>query len=162
MIRVLGIDPGSRVTGYGIVGIENGTPIYVASGCIRTTGPDFPSRLKDIFQGVDELISQYRPDEFAIEEVFVARNPMSALKLGQARGAAITAAVTHDLGVNEYAARRVKQSVVGSGRATKGQVQHMVQALLKLQGVPSTDAADALAVAICHVNTRWQLKQGAP
>jgi len=87
---------------------------------------------------------------------------MSALKLGQARGAAITAAVTQDLGVNEYAARRIKQSVVGSGRATKGQVQHMVQALLKLQGVPSTDASDALAVAICHVNTRWQLKQGTP
>jgi len=159
VIRVLGIDPGSRVTGYGIVGIEDGTSIYVASGCIHTIGPDFPSRLKDIFQGVDK---QYRPDEFAIEEVFVARNPMSALKLGQARGAAITAAVTQDLGVNEYAARRIKQSVVGSGRATKGQVQHMVQALLKLQGVPSTDASDALAVAICHVNTRWQLKQGTP
>ncbi|MFP6797362.1 MAG: crossover junction endodeoxyribonuclease RuvC [Pseudomonadales bacterium] len=162
MIRVLGIDPGSRVTGYGIVRIEKGSPIYVASGCIQTKGPDFPSRLKDIFQGIDELIKQYRPDEFAIEEVFMARNPMTALKLGQARGAAITAAVIHDLGVNEYAARRIKQSVVGSGRATKGQVQHMVQALLDLQGAPSTDASDALAVAICHVNTRWQQKQGAP
>ena len=162
MILVLGIDPGSRVTGYGIVRIEEGSPTYVASGCIETTGPDFPSRLKDIFQGIDELINRYRPDEFAIEEVFVARNPMSALKLGQARGAAIAAAVTNDLGVNEYAARRIKQSVVGSGRATKGQVQHMVQALLELQGIPSTDASDALAVAICHVNTRWQLKQGTP
>ena len=93
MILVLAIDPGSRVTGYGIVRIEEGSPTYVASGCIETTGPDFPSRLKDIFQGIDELINRYRPDEFAIEEVFVARNPMSALKLGQARGAAIAAAV---------------------------------------------------------------------
>ncbi len=150
------------MTGYGVVAIEEGAPIYVASGCIQTTGPDFPSRLKDIFEGIEELIKQYRPDEFAIEEVFVARNPMSALKLGQARGAAITAAVTSDLVVNEYAARRIKQSVVGSGGATKGQVQHMVQALLNLQGIPSTDASDALAVAICHVNTRWQLKQGTP
>ncbi|MEC8834633.1 MAG: crossover junction endodeoxyribonuclease RuvC [Pseudomonadota bacterium] len=162
MIRVMGIDPGSRMTGYGVVAIEEGTPIYVASGCIQTTGPDFPTRLKDIFEGIEELIKQYRPDEFAIEEVFVARNPMSALKLGQARGAAITAAVTSDLVVNEYAARRIKQSVVGSGGATKGQVQHMVQALLNLQGIPSTDASDALAVAICHVNTRWQPKQGTP
>jgi crossover junction endodeoxyribonuclease RuvC len=102
---------------------------------------------------VKELIDQYQPDEFAIENVFVARNPQSALKLGQARGVAIAAAVAAELPVYEYAARQVKLAVVGTGRANKAQVQHMVQALLQLSGLPQADAADALAIAVCHVNT---------
>ena len=110
-------------------------------------------RLAEIYRGVDQLIVQYQPHMLSIEEVFLARNPQSALKLGQARGVAIAAAVAHDLPVAEYAARRVKQVVVGTGRASKSQVQHMVRILLKLPAAPSEDAADALAIAICHVNT---------
>ena len=151
--RVLGIDPGSRTTGYGV--IEEGETLrYVASGCIETTSGAFPGRLADIFRGVEAVIAEHAPDEFVIEEVFVARNPQSALKLGQARGAAIAAAVDADLPVSEYAARSVKQAVVGTGRATKEQVQYMVRVLLSLSAVPPSDAADALAVAICHVNTQ--------
>ena len=151
--RVLGIDPGSRTTGYGV--IEEGETLrYVASGCIETTRGAFPGRLADIFRGVEAVIAEHAPDEFVIEEVFVARNPQSALKLGQARGAAIAAAVDADLPVSEYAARSVKQAVVGTGRATKEQVQYMVRVLLSLSAPPPSDAADALAVAICHVNTQ--------
>jgi len=150
---VLGIDPGSRTTGYGV--IEEGETLrYVASGCIETTRGAFPGRLADIFRGVEAVIAAHAPDEFVIEEVFVARNPQSALKLGQARGAAIAAAVDADLPVSEYAARSVKQAVVGTGRATKEQVQYMVRVLLSLSAAPPADAADALAVAICHVNTQ--------
>ena len=157
MTRILGIDPGSRITGYGVIDLSGGHLTYVASGCIRTATGAFPVRLKDIYQGVDELISQYLPVVFTIEEVFLAKNPMSALKLGQARGAAIVAGVAHELPVFEYAARRVKQALVGTGRASKAQVNHMVQTLLQLEGAPSPDAADALAVAICHVNTQRDL-----
>ena len=150
---MLGIDPGSRTTGYGV--IEEGETLrYVASGCIETTRGTFPGRLADIFRGVEAVIAAHAPDEFVIEEVFVARNPQSALKLGQARGAAIAAAVDADLPVSEYAARSVKQAVVGTGRATKEQVQYMVRVLLSLSAAPPADAADALAVAICHVNTQ--------
>ncbi|MCE2424743.1 MAG: crossover junction endodeoxyribonuclease RuvC [Pseudomonadales bacterium] len=150
---MLGIDPGSRTTGYGV--IEEGETLrYVASGCIETTRGAFPGRLADIFRGVEAVIAAHAPDEFVIEEVFVARNPQSALKLGQARGAAIAAAVDADLPVSEYAARSVKQAVVGTGRATKEQVQYMVRVLLSLSAAPPADAADALAVAICHVNTQ--------
>ncbi len=149
---MLGIDPGSRTTGYGV--IEEGETLrYVASGCIETTRGGFPGRLADIFRGVEAVIAEHAPDEFVIEEVFVARNPQSALKLGQARGVAIAAAVDADLPVSEYAARSVKQAVVGTGRATKEQVQYMVRVLLSLSAAPPADAADALAVAICHVNT---------
>ena len=152
--RVLGIDPGSRVTGYGLDRKFKGEVLCisraVASG--RRKGP-FLERLAEIYRGVDELIRQHAPSEVAIEEVFLASNPASALKLGQARGVAIAAAVAHGLPVSEYAARRVKQAVVGTGRASKEQVQHMVRVLLTLPGTPSADAADALAIAICHVNT---------
>ena len=151
--RVLGIDPGSRITGYGVIEVRRGSMHYVESGCVRPVGAAFLNRLGDIYRGIDELICRHRPDEVAIEEVFLATNPASALKLGQARGAAIAAAVAHDLPVAEYAARRVKQTVVGTGRAGKEQVQHMVRVLLDLPGIPSADAADALAIAICHVNT---------
>ena len=153
MTRVIGIDPGSRLTGYGLVEVVPGGVRYLASGCIRTSAGPFPDRLAEIYQGVSALIDEHRPDELAIEEVFLARNPASALKLGQARGVAIAAAVSRGLAVHEYAARRVKQSLVGTGRAGKDQVQHMVRVILSLPGTPQADAADALAIAICHVNT---------
>ena len=154
MPRILGIDPGSRITGYGLVDSRRGELGYVASGCIDTAArSSFPTRLAEIYRGVAAIIAEYEPHEFAIEEVFFARNPQSALKLGQARGVAIAAAVAADLPVSEYAARHVKQAVVGTGRAGKAQVQYMVRALLALDAEPRSDAADALAVAICHVNT---------
>lgn len=154
MIRVLGVDPGSRLTGYGVVDVDGDALRYVASGCIQTVEGPFTGRLADIYRGVEEVIAAHAPDEFVVEEVFFARNPQSALKLGQARGVAIAAAVRAGLPVSEYAARAVKQAVVGTGNATKAQVQYMVRALLSLSAEPSSDAADALAVAICHVNTR--------
>ena len=155
-MRVIGIDPGSRVTGYGVLEIETEKLRYVTSGCIRTSG-SLPHRIKDIHQGISEILAEYQPREFAIEDVFVSNNPNSALKLGQARGAAIAAGVVAGLPVFEYAARRVKQAIVGSGRATKNQIQYMVCSLLNLSGMPSMDAADALAVAICHVNSSGSL-----
>ncbi len=156
--RVLGLDPGSRITGYGLVDIGDGALRYVASGCIDTRGEAFAVRLADIYRGVEEVIARHSPSEFAIEEVFFARNPQSALKLGQARGAAIAAAVGGGLPVFEYATRLVKRSVVGTGRASKAQVAFMVERLLNLDAQPTPDAADALAVAICHVNTRAMRK----
>ena len=154
MMRILGIDPGSRVTGYGVIDENGGLITYVASGCIRTGGDDFNSRLAEIYHGIESLIDDFSPSEVAIEDVFVARNPQSALKLGQARGAAVAAVVGREMPVAEYAARRVKQAVVGTGRATKGQVQQMVKTALALSASPSADAADALAIALCHVHTR--------
>ena len=152
--RVLGVDPGSRLTGYGLIETQRGQLHYVASGCIDARHGDFATRLAEIYRGVQAVIAEHAPSEFAIEEVFLAHNPQSALKLGQARGVAIAAAVGADMAVNEYAARTVKQAVVGSGRASKAQVAYMVRALLALDAEPTADAADALAVAICHVNTR--------
>ena len=153
----MGIDPGSRITGYGLVRFASNKFTYVASGCIRMQEESFPSRLNTIFQGVTQLVSQFSPQEFAIEEVFVSKNVNSALKLGQARGAAIVAATNQGLSVSEYSARKVKQAVVGSGNARKEQVQHMVQQILSLEACPQADAADALAIAICHANTRQNL-----
>ena len=154
MSRVLGIDPGSRITGYGVIDVAGDSLRYVASGRIATSGSKFARRLAEIYSGVSEVIATHIPDEVAVEEVFFARNAQSALKLGQARGVAIAAAVAAELEVHEYAARSIKQSVVGSGRASKAQVQYMVRMLLGLDAEPQSDAADALAVAICHVNTR--------
>ena len=150
---VLGIDPGSRRTGYGLLAVRDRSVGYVASGCIKAEIGDMPQRLGIIYRGVSELIDQYNPTELAIEEVFLAKNASSALKLGQARGVAIAAAVAGELPVHEYAAKRVKQSLVGTGRGSKEQVAHMVRILLKLPGAPQADAADALAIALCHVNT---------
>ncbi len=152
-MRVLGVDPGSRTTGYGLIDREGPRLSYVASGCIRTAGSDFHARLAEIYRGIETVIDDYDPAEVAIEEVFVARNPSSALKLGQARGAAIAAAIARDMPVTGYAARRVKQAVVGTGRATKHQIQHMVRATLALHEAPGADAADALAVALCHAQS---------
>jgi crossover junction endodeoxyribonuclease RuvC len=156
MTLILGIDPGSRKTGFGIInaGGANGSRIeYVTSGIIRLPSGALPARLKIIFDSVVEIIQEYQPEEMAVEEVFFARDPRAALKLGQARGAAIVAGVTAGLPVGEYAARSVKQSVVGTGAADKVQVQHMVKQLLKLPAAPAEDAADALAVALCHAQT---------
>ena len=155
-VRVLGIDPGSRITGYGLIEARGGELRYLASGRIRAGRGPIPARLGQICQGVTELIRSQGADVLAIEVVFLARNPQSALKLGQARGAAIAAGVQAGLEVFEYAARTVKKTVVGTGRANKPQVQHMVRALLRLPGPPTADAADALAIAICHVNTAAQ------
>lgn len=154
---ILGIDPGSRLTGYGVIRQHGNKFEYIASGCIRMTLTEMPDRLKQIFDGVSQIIQQTQPTVFAIEQVFMARNPDSALKLGQARGAAIVAAKYAGLDVYEYSARQVKQSVVGTGAAAKEQVQHMVKSLLKLPANPQADAADALAVALCHGHTQQSL-----
>lgn len=157
MTVILGIDPGSRITGFGIVKQQGSKFQYLGSGCIRTPDSNLATKLNTIFNGVSEIIKQYQPDTFAIEQVFLAHNPDSALKLGQARGSAIVAATQNELDVFEYSARQIKQSVVGTGAAEKSQVQHMVQHILKLEGKPQADAADALAVAICHGNTNQSL-----
>ena len=156
----MGIDPGSRITGYGIVDVDGPRSRHVASGCIRTASDrPLPERLKTIFEGVSEVIRQYQPMEVAAEQVFMHRNPDSALKLGQARGAALCAVVMAGLPVSEYAPRAIKQAVVGGGAADKTQVQRMVALLLNLPELPRTDAADALAVAICHGHTRQTLRR---
>jgi crossover junction endodeoxyribonuclease RuvC len=152
-MRVLGIDPGSRITGFGVVNVlRNGKLQYVASGCVRIGKGALSERLKTIYDGMSEIIRTYQPSAIAIEKVFLARNADSALKLGQARGAAITAGANHALAVAEYSARQIKRTVVGKGAADKRQVQHMVKALLDLSGTPQADAADALACAICHAH----------
>jgi crossover junction endodeoxyribonuclease RuvC len=151
-MRILGIDPGLRVTGFGVLD-KNGQQLsYVASGCIKTPEGELPERLKAILNSLGEVITQHRPDQIAVEKVFVNVNPQSTLLLGQARGAAICAAVLANLPVAEYTALQVKQAVVGKGHAEKEQVQQMVQRLLKLSGTPNPDAADALACAICHAH----------
>ncbi|TFW10329.1 crossover junction endodeoxyribonuclease RuvC [Oxalobacteraceae bacterium OM1] len=152
-MKILGIDPGLRTTGFGIIE-KHGTKLsYVASGTVKTADADLPQRLKTILAGVSEIIATYRPDCAAIEKVFVNVNPQSTLLLGQARGAAICALVHADLSVAEYTALQIKQAVAGHGRAQKAQVQAMVQRLLSLSGLPGTDAADALGVAICHAHS---------
>ena len=157
MSRILGIDPGSRLTGYGIIEMQGPRAIWVNSGCIRIQGEDLASRLKIICLGIQELLDSYQPDEVAVEQVFMHRNPDSALKLGQARGAAISMVATRSIPVSEYSAKQIKKSVVGKGNAAKDQVQHMVKVLLGLSKMPQEDAADALAVALCHAHTRQTL-----
>jgi len=152
-VRILGIDPGSRTTGYGLIDAVGGRLSIVACGAIATVG-DHSDRLRDIFRGVADLVTRWAPNEIAIERVFVHRNADSALKLGQARAAALCATFSADLSVHEYAARQIKKAVVGSGSAEKAQVQHMVRLLLGLAEAPQADAADALAAAICHANSR--------
>lgn len=152
-MKILGIDPGLRTTGFGIITKQGNKLSYVASGTIKTSDADLPQRLKTILAGVSEIIRTYTPDCAAIEKVFVNVNPQSTLLLGQARGAAICALVHAELAVAEYTALQIKQAVAGHGRAQKQQVQDMVQRLLMLSGMPSTDAADALGVAICHAHS---------
>jgi crossover junction endodeoxyribonuclease RuvC len=152
-MRILGIDPGLRVTGFGIVDKVGQRLTYVTSGCVKTDETvRLPSRLKTILDGVCRVIEENLPHEVAVEKVFVNVNPQSTLLLGQARGAAICAAVSRALPVAEYTALQVKQAVVGNGHAHKDQVQEMVRRLLDLPGHPGTDAADALACAICHAH----------
>ena len=151
-IRILGIDPGLRVTGFGILDKSGEKLNYVTSGCIKTSEGELAMRLKVILDGVSEVITQYQPQQVAVEKVFVNVNPQSTLLLGEARGAAICAVVGKDLPLAEYTALQVKQAVVGKGHAKKEQVQEMVRRLLRLQGNPSLDAADALACAICHAH----------
>ena len=150
MNRIIGIDPGSRRTGYGIVDMSGATINYVTSGIIRLPEGTLPERLQLIFDGISQLIEEYKPSVMGIEDVFFARDPRAALKLGQASGAAILAGTNAKLAVSEYSPRSVKQAVVGTGAADKKQVQMMVTSLLKLPSEPSEDAADGLAVAICH------------
>lgn len=152
--RILGIDPGSRFTGFGVLDFDGDRPSYVASGTIRSHEGTFPARLRKIFVSVREVVEQYRPDVIVIESVFMAKNAGSALKLGHARSAALCATFGFELDVHEYAPREIKQAVVGTGSASKEQVQHMVVSLLQLDGVPAPDAADALAAALCHGNQR--------
>ncbi len=152
-MRILGIDPGSRLTGFGVIDSDGRQSRYVASGAIKVEGADLAQKLGLIFTQVQQVIMDYAPTEMAIEKVFVSRSADSALKLGQARGAAICAGVLQTLPVAEYTPRGIKQAVVGQGGASKEQVQHMVKMLLNLQGRLQADAADALAVALCHAHT---------
>jgi crossover junction endodeoxyribonuclease RuvC len=152
-VRILGIDPGLRITGFGIVDKAGQKLAYVTSGCVKTKEADsLPERIRTLLDGIGEVIALHGPNEAAIEKVFVNVNPQSTLLLGQARGAAISALVTADLPVAEYTALQIKQAVVGHGKAAKEQVQQMVMRLLQLPGAPSADAADALACAICHAH----------
>jgi len=153
-LRILGIDPGSRLTGFGVLDCAGDSATYVASGSVNSVRGDFPDRLRMIFRSVVEIVSEYRPDAVAIESVFMHRNAASALKLGHARSAAICATFEYDVAVFEYAPREIKQAIVGTGAASKDQVQHMIRQLLQLQGAPSPDAADALAAALCHAHQR--------
>jgi len=153
--RILGLDPGSILTGYGVVDVSRSGTRYVASGCIRAGRGELAERLRAIFHGVGALVSEYQPQEVAIERVFMNANPDSALKLGQARGAALCGVTTAGATIHEYTPREVKLAVTGTGAAEKRQVQHMVKALLALDGVRlGADAADALAIAVCHAHHR--------
>ncbi len=154
---MLGIDPGSRVTGYGLINVVGNKLEYIDAGCIKTGSGEQADRLKTIFTELCAIIEQRQPEQAAIESVFVGRNASSALKLGQARGSAMVACLSHDLPLSEYSARQVKQAVVGAGAAEKQQVMHMVKAILGTDATLAEDAADALAVAICHANTQASL-----
>ena len=153
MERILGVDPGSRITGYGVIEADRGRLRFIACGVVKTTVKyPFNNRLGEIFDGLNEVVQVHNPVVAAVEDVFLSENPRAALKLGQARGAAVVAAIQNGLQVFDYTPRAIKQAVSGYGQADKGQMQNMVRILLGLSGTPSTDAADALAVAICHAN----------
>jgi crossover junction endodeoxyribonuclease RuvC len=152
MPRILGIDPGSRKTGFGIIELEGKKIKHVVNGRLLVGDGDFADRLRQIFEGLNDIIERYQPEMMAIEKVFLHKNADSALKLGQARGAAICAAVSHQLSVHEYSATQIKKSVVGNGHAKKDQVQYMMSVILSLSELPEEDAADALACALTHAN----------
>jgi crossover junction endodeoxyribonuclease RuvC len=159
MTRILGIDPGSIATGYGIIDMQGNHARHLAHGVIRVRGEDIGERLRCIFDGIGAVAARFGAQELAVERVFVHRNADSALKLGQARGAAISAGAVRALPVFEYSANQVKQATVGKGHAAKQQVQHMMKVLLRLDAAPPADAADALAVAICHAHFRSGLQR---
>jgi len=153
LTRILGIDPGSRKTGFGIVETDGNSMHYMTSGVIKLpVNEPLAARLKVLAQSLDQIISEYQPTLAAIEQVFMAKSADSALKLGQARGAAMVVCALADLEVHEYATRQIKQAVVGTGSASKAQVQHMITRLLKLPSTPQEDASDALAAALCHIS----------
>ncbi|NNF40975.1 MAG: crossover junction endodeoxyribonuclease RuvC [Woeseiaceae bacterium] len=152
--RILGIDPGSRLTGFGVLDFSGDNASYVASGTVSSMDGPFADRLRKIFESIGGILEEFRPDTVVIESVFMHKNAGSALKLGHARSAAICATFQHNVDVFEYAPREIKQAVVGTGAATKEQVQHMVVSILKLTAAPAPDAADALAAALCHGNRR--------
>jgi crossover junction endodeoxyribonuclease RuvC len=154
MTIILGIDPGSRVTGYGVIRDNNRKLEYIDSGCIRTADGELSHRLLEIFNGICQVMEKFAPHEVAIEEVFMHENPGSALKLGHARGVAMVACASHRVMIKEYSAREVKLSLAGYGAAQKEQVKHMVVNLLMLNSAPQSDAADALGIAICHSHMR--------
>jgi len=158
-VRVLGIDPGSRRTGFGVIDCAGPNLVHVASGAIAVSGRQFTDRLRTIFDRMREIIGEYRPEEIAIERVFVHKNADSALKLGQARGAALCAVLNGEMRVFEYAPRAVKHTVVGYGGAEKAQVAWMVRRALAFEGKLTADAADALALAICHAQNRSFLRR---
>ncbi|MCD6056173.1 MAG: crossover junction endodeoxyribonuclease RuvC [Gammaproteobacteria bacterium] len=159
---IMGLDPGSRLTGYGVIDSQKSHQRYIASGTIRLGLGEVSERLSILYEALQTLVARYQPDNAAIEQVFLRNNPAVAIKLGQARGSAITALAVHQIPVAEYSPRQIKQAVVGYGNSTKEQVQHMIVRLLQLPNVPAVDAADALAVALCHhfTNTGLQGLQG--
>lgn len=158
-IRILGIDPGSRLTGFGVLDLDGEEATYVASGVVKSLDGDFPARLKCIYESMTSIMDEYRPSVIAVESVFMHRNAGSALKLGHARSAALCATFSFDVEVHEYAPREIKQAIVGKGSATKEQIQHMVVRLLGLPQSPVEDAADALAAALCHSHQRRLKRQ---
>jgi crossover junction endodeoxyribonuclease RuvC len=157
MAIILGIDPGSRKCGYGLINTAGARLVYIACGVIRVETLEFADRLQAIFENISQIITEYQPQIAAVEEVFMGKSASSALKLGHARGAAIVACTNHKVEVFEYATRKIKQAVVGTGVAEKKQMQHMIKTLLKLPEVPREDAADALSVAVCHAHTQRTL-----
>ncbi len=159
MNRILGIDPGSRLTGYGIIEMQERKAIWVTSGCIRMKAASLAERLREICEGIQSLLDEFQPHEMAIEQVFVHRNPSSALKLGQARGAAISMVALRGIPVSEYSPTQIKQAIAGRGNAAKSQIQHMTMTLLGLSKLPQEDAADALAVALCHAHIHQSLEK---
>lgn len=159
MTRILGIDPGSLITGYGIIDTTGNHSAHITHGLIHIQDRDLPGKLSAIFEQLSALLNEFRPDEVAIEKLFMHRNADSALKLGQARGAAITACAVNHIEIFEYTPNQVKQAVVGKGHAGKQQVQHMIKVLLCLKQIPDTDAADALAIALCHAHSRQGLQR---
>ena len=154
MIRILGIDPGSRITGYGIIEMDGNYARHLTHGLIRLQDEALSGKLQFLFRQLTSIINEFHPHEVSIEKVFMHKNADSALKLGQARGCAITACAEMELPVHEYTANQVKQAIVGKGHAAKQQIQHMIKILLCLDALPKADAADALAIALCHGHSR--------
>ncbi len=160
ILRILGVDPGSRITGFGVIEQLRGRQHYIGSGCIRVGNYPFHERLKHIFEGLSQVMTDYTPQVIALEQIFVHKNVASTLKLAQARGIVMLVAALHGCMVQEYAPRRIKKAVVGFGGADKKQVQQMIKALFKLDGLPQVDAADALAVALCHAQHHGLYQKG--
>lgn len=151
-MRILGIDPGTQLTGFGVIETSKNSILYIASGCIKTKKETMSEKLVTIFEGIEQITKEFSPTYIAVEQAFAHKNYATTIKLGQARGVAIAAACKNNLPLAEYTPRQIKKSVVGYGNADKFQVQHMIKLLLNLNKMPQSDAADALAVAICHYN----------